>query len=371
MDQGPLASCPDAQMNIGRLSRGGTDQEQERRPPRVLTDTHTHPQEGLSNTQTLRTQTDTSTTHLLRQETAPQDRGCSALNLQAGDQSVPEPGSLSCRQTHKRPVHVYPGGVSGEAAPPTWAQVRCVCFEDLGRVSPQWDTSFFCPCVHQREDTFAAYCHPQPIPSPCPAKELCPTAPPPAQKYLPLPRLMSSVSETCLDVKHLLQVCSCVSPPAGGSFCPGVRTCRDTGTMTVHKELRDVGVQTSQSIPPHVFPHVCVSQDNTSRHGDGGKTASGAPKSPVKEVKWDAEGMTWEVYGAAVDPEELGVAIQRHLELQIKETARCSTRLSGQTSDARGLYQTEKEKEKKSRRRRRRSSVPTLVCCIHRTDAAD
>ncbi|KAJ8284641.1 hypothetical protein COCON_G00034910 [Conger conger] len=36
---------------------------------------------------------------------------------------------------------------------------------------------------------------------------------------------------------------------------------------------------------------------------------------------WDAEGMTWEVYGAAVDPQELGVAIQRHLELQIKEVA--------------------------------------------------
>ncbi|CAF94536.1 unnamed protein product, partial [Tetraodon nigroviridis] len=41
--------------------------------------------------------------------------------------------------------------------------------------------------------------------------------------------------------------------------------------------------------------------------------------SPVKEVKWDAEGMTWEVYGASVDPEELGLAIQRHLELQIRE----------------------------------------------------
>ncbi|KTG33219.1 hypothetical protein cypCar_00006917 [Cyprinus carpio] len=44
-------------------------------------------------------------------------------------------------------------------------------------------------------------------------------------------------------------------------------------------------------------------------------------KTPVKEVEWDAEGMTWEVYGAAVDPEELGLAIQKHLELQIKETA--------------------------------------------------
>ncbi|XP_074129091.1 G protein-regulated inducer of neurite outgrowth 3 [Sminthopsis crassicaudata] len=39
----------------------------------------------------------------------------------------------------------------------------------------------------------------------------------------------------------------------------------------------------------------------------------------VRDVIWDEQGMTWEVYGASVDPESLGLAIQNHLQKQIKE----------------------------------------------------
>ncbi|XP_062334251.1 G protein-regulated inducer of neurite outgrowth 3-like [Osmerus eperlanus] len=39
----------------------------------------------------------------------------------------------------------------------------------------------------------------------------------------------------------------------------------------------------------------------------------------VHEVLWDEQGMTWEVYGASVDPESLGFAIQSHLQCKIKE----------------------------------------------------
>lgn len=38
-----------------------------------------------------------------------------------------------------------------------------------------------------------------------------------------------------------------------------------------------------------------------------------------QEVVWDKQGMTWEVYGASVDMDCLGVAIQSHLESKIKE----------------------------------------------------
>ncbi|XP_040887720.1 G protein-regulated inducer of neurite outgrowth 1 [Toxotes jaculatrix] len=37
------------------------------------------------------------------------------------------------------------------------------------------------------------------------------------------------------------------------------------------------------------------------------------------EVLWDEQGMTWEVYGASVDLESLGTAIQSHLESKIRE----------------------------------------------------
>ncbi|XP_059846237.1 G protein-regulated inducer of neurite outgrowth 1-like isoform X2 [Hypanus sabinus] len=40
---------------------------------------------------------------------------------------------------------------------------------------------------------------------------------------------------------------------------------------------------------------------------------------PVREVQWDEKGMTWEVYGASMDAEVLGLAIQKHLEKQIEE----------------------------------------------------
>ncbi|XP_075421960.1 G protein-regulated inducer of neurite outgrowth 3 [Ascaphus truei] len=39
----------------------------------------------------------------------------------------------------------------------------------------------------------------------------------------------------------------------------------------------------------------------------------------VKDVVWDEQGMTWEVYGASMDPEALGIAIQNHLQRQIRE----------------------------------------------------
>nr|XP_057920454.1 G protein-regulated inducer of neurite outgrowth 3 [Doryrhamphus excisus] len=49
----------------------------------------------------------------------------------------------------------------------------------------------------------------------------------------------------------------------------------------------------------------------------------------VHDVVWDEQGMTWEVYGASVDPESLGFAIQSHLQCKIKEQER---KLIAQTS---------------------------------------
>ncbi|XP_067160830.1 G protein-regulated inducer of neurite outgrowth 1 [Apteryx mantelli] len=43
---------------------------------------------------------------------------------------------------------------------------------------------------------------------------------------------------------------------------------------------------------------------------------------PIREVSWDEKGMTWEVYGASMEVEVLGMAIQKHLEKQIEEHER-------------------------------------------------
>uniref|UniRef100_A0A8C5LZQ2 GPRIN family member 3 n=1 Tax=Leptobrachium leishanense TaxID=445787 RepID=A0A8C5LZQ2_9ANUR len=49
------------------------------------------------------------------------------------------------------------------------------------------------------------------------------------------------------------------------------------------------------------------------------KSQSKQQTKSVKDVVWDEQGMTWEVYGASMDPEALGIAIQNHLQRQIRE----------------------------------------------------
>ncbi|XP_053244232.1 G protein-regulated inducer of neurite outgrowth 2 [Podarcis raffonei] len=221
------------------------------------------------------------------------------------------------------------------------------------------------------EGTAPAYCHSLPIPSVqfiprlvCSVSEsgkgqvtpgYCQSLP--ATETATLPKLVSSVSESGLDAKRILRCCSvrgehmmhmqpCVQPSRAqeemkttyvvlNSRQDGVNAVlktKDTGTMTSMNDLtrglqpllecRDAEVQTiptkecksaatSPSVAaeghPHVFPEV-----NLEPEAEG-------EKSPVREVRWDDEGMTWEVYGAAVDPEVLGLAIQKHLEIQIEQ----------------------------------------------------
>ncbi|XP_070771554.1 G protein-regulated inducer of neurite outgrowth 2 [Enoplosus armatus] len=305
------------------------------------------------------------------------------------------------------------GANGGEGGAP---QSRCVCVSSpkaaakVEGVEVKGDLPLKCDkalCygsyIHHAnfEDTFAAYCHPQPIPAPSqllprlagvePSCDIQRTVgPPSAMNHLTLPRLISSVSDTGLDAKHLLRCCnlnySWISslPPGAGpqsqKHFGGEESCsspvghvrtttRDMGTMTAHRELRDVGVQTGQTVTPHVFPHICLTEESRSEtsssqtpntDSDGGRKQGGAPKSPVKEVKWDAEGMTWEVYGASVDPEELGLAIQKHLELQIKETASHAAKLSQQNANT-----------SRQRKRRMMGSIRTPACCARTTTAVD
>lgn len=348
-----------------------------------------------------------------------------ALACHRGDRSTQDAKShsmLACKQPMQLQqcnlvTTVCRGANSGEGGAQQ-PQSRCVCSLSP-KVAVKVDLNPKCDKVlcygsyihHANfEDTFAAYCHPQPIPAPsqllprlagvepgCDMQRMA--ALPSASDHLTLPRLISSVSETGLDAKHLLHCCnlSCSLmnslPPGTGMQTPkhfiGEDCCsspvgqartgtRDMGTMTTHKELKDVGVQTgeSESITPHVFPQICLAEDSRSKtscsqtpntDSDGGKKlVGGAPKSPVKEVKWDAEGMTWEVYGASVDPEELGLAIQRHLEMQIKETASHAVKLSRQnTNTSRQSGNTGCQKK----RSRIMGSIP--ACCARTTTAID
>ncbi|KAI4812928.1 hypothetical protein KUCAC02_024290 [Chaenocephalus aceratus] len=114
--------------------------------------------------------------------------------------------------------------------------------------------------------------------------------------------------------------------------------------------------------PPMSSQRFCLAEESrtqTNTDSDGGRKGGGAAKSPVKEVKWDAEGMTWEVYGASVDPEELGLAIQKHLELQIKETASHAAKLSRQNTS------TSQQEGGGCQRKRSRTMAPSGPHLLH------
>ncbi|XP_048191933.1 G protein-regulated inducer of neurite outgrowth 2 [Perognathus longimembris pacificus] len=167
----------------------------------------------------------------------------------------------------------------------------------------------------------------------------------PATGILAFPKLVASVSESGLQVQQGLKFhCKLPAGLPGHSHCcahpwgtsglatdSGSRT-KDVWTMTSASDLaaglasaQDAGVQvapvatskavaTSPSLEApvslHIFPEVTL--------GSRLEEAS----SPVRDVRWDSEGMTWEVYGASVDPEVLGVAIQKHLEMQFEQLQR-------------------------------------------------
>ncbi|XP_060043795.1 G protein-regulated inducer of neurite outgrowth 3 isoform X2 [Erinaceus europaeus] len=64
----------------------------------------------------------------------------------------------------------------------------------------------------------------------------------------------------------------------------------------------------------------------------------------VRDVVWDEQGMTWEVYGASLDPESLGVAIQNHLQRQIREHEKF---IKAQSSQSRRSISSEASSNKK------------------------
>lgn len=308
-----------------------------------------------------------------------------------------------CRGACCREVHAFQPHIRCTCTPSTETSVKGKCPKEEEHIFTKELHCLYCYRHHPIfEDTFAAYCHPQPIPT---VSQLPPrmaqnepslkaqrtlTPPPTVAHLTPPPRLISSISETGLDFKYQMHCCnpkcnwiSSLSP------CPETQPPKqlywhegcnqslvkvikhDVGTMTVQRVLRNAGVQTGQT-SSHGFPQLSVANEGENELFDSPSSNCdervGNAKSPVKDVKWDAEGMTWEVYGASVDPEELGLAIQRHLELQIKETASRVTKLMRQNTNT-----SQQSMNVSSNRKNSRMAVPfrKMTCCSYSTEVND
>lgn len=83
----------------------------------------------------------------------------------------------------------------------------------------------------------------------------------------------------------------------------------------------------------------------------------------VHDVVWDEQGMTWEVYGASVDPESLGFAIQSHLQCKIKEQER---KLIAQTSLRKSVPGVDSPRHSRKSKRRQQNIFRSMLQNVRR-----
>ncbi|XP_006901464.1 PREDICTED: G protein-regulated inducer of neurite outgrowth 2-like [Elephantulus edwardii] len=186
---------------------------------------------------------------------------------------------------------------------------------------------------------------------------------------LAFPKLVASVSESRLQAQHGTKF-QCRLPgvlpvpshcrahhwgPSRSATKPGART-KDVCTMTSASDLAPDLVSTPQDVALQVAPLAACKAVTTSLHLEIPRALHMSPEAtpgpslqeapcPVQDVRWDAEGMTWEVYGATVDPEVLGKAIQKHLEMQFEHldpepTIKDSLSEEGRMGPLRGIMQS-------------------------------
>ncbi|XP_061778899.1 uncharacterized protein gprin3b [Nerophis lumbriciformis] len=162
---------------------------------------------------------------------------------------------------------------------------------------------------------------------------------------------------------------------------PKMAVPRKTGL--VHKAI------TTQTSTPANMPSKCVETKcpqenrkgkNSAKEPDSGKQKTEAERSDeededqkqkgksVHDVVWDEQGMTWEVYGASVDPESLGFAIQSHLQCKIKEQER---KLIAQTSFRKSITGLDSPLAGKKNKRRQHNLFRSMLrnvrrpnCCV-------
>ncbi|NXG07934.1 GRIN1 protein, partial [Sakesphorus luctuosus] len=121
-----------------------------------------------------------------------------------------------------------------------------------------------------------------------------------------------------------------MSPPGGaaaftfpkremGSVAPRLEPSKKDAEMQVSMPVEMRSVATGPMTPVAKSPQ--TSYPEVQVKGTVVEVVEEAPE-PIREVSWDEKGMTWEVYGASMEVEVLGMAIQKHLEKQIEEHGR-------------------------------------------------
>ncbi|XP_034782506.1 G protein-regulated inducer of neurite outgrowth 1-like [Acipenser ruthenus] len=101
--------------------------------------------------------------------------------------------------------------------------------------------------------------------------------------------------------------------PVGKAGLGEAKPAKKDAELQVGMQVESRSVATAPMTPGRKSPQASYPEIHIK-----GVTEDDQPE-PVREVRWDEKGMTWEVYGASMEVEVLGMAIQKHLEKQIEE----------------------------------------------------
>ncbi|XP_040036599.2 uncharacterized protein gprin3a [Gasterosteus aculeatus] len=190
-----------------------------------------------------------------------------------------------------------------------------------------------------------------------PSSLLCPSS-----KAVRETATMTGVQRRDFGVQVELGALECLSPSPSSVGSP---TCQSLTSPLQHVCKIDIEL-CRQSPPPSaaaaLTPQRRPGRDTSAKGEEEGvarEEEDGENAARPQEVAWDKQGRTWEVYGAAVDMESLGTAIQSHLESKIREQQKHIRTLRMSICSA-GSPREQSEKEKR-RKRRRKGGI--LGCC--------
>ncbi|XP_035415572.1 G protein-regulated inducer of neurite outgrowth 1 [Cygnus atratus] len=147
-------------------------------------------------------------------------------------------------------------------------------------------------------------------------------------------------------------------PGSAGASHPGAAPSKKDAEMQVSMPVETRSVATGPMTPVAKSPQASYPEVHV-------KGAVEEAPEPIREVSWDEKGMTWEVYGASMEVEVLGMAIQKHLEKQIEEHGRqvVMTPQSTRASSVKGAPRKSEAKRQPSVFRALLQNVRRPRCC--------
>ncbi|XP_051487108.1 G protein-regulated inducer of neurite outgrowth 1 [Apus apus] len=145
----------------------------------------------------------------------------------------------------------------------------------------------------------------------------------------------------------------------GSAAPPHLEPSRKDAEMQVSMPVETRSVATGPMTPVAKSPQASYPEVHVK-----GTVEEEAPEA-IQEVSWDEKGMTWQVYGASMEMEVLGMAIQKHLEKQIEEHGRqvVMTLQSTRTSSVKGAPRKGEAKRQPSIFRALLQNIRRPRCC--------